>query len=116
MASENDTSSPMSTPEGSTNPGEPDFLDLEADLDALYRAERRQIAVAAALRLLGPALLVAVLLSIGVYAYVVVANLRAKTRAHFEKDPVKAMESLLRAAGEDVDTSKLYLKDLDVEE
>ncbi len=89
-------------------PAEYSSLELDPEFEELCRAQNRDLAAATVLRLLVPFLFVAVLVTIGAWAYIQFATTRNEIRAKTEGDPAKAMELLIRATGEDGNKENLF--------
>jgi hypothetical protein len=102
-------------PAESTEPIEPTAAELE-ELEALCRAHNRDVAMVAAARLLGPLLLIGLLVAIGAFSYIQVANFRARAREEMEKDPIRGMETIMRAAGRDAEADEIFSKTVDFED
>jgi hypothetical protein len=88
-----------------TEPAQPiDATDAELEeLEALCRAQYRNVALVSVLRLFGPVLLIGLLVAIGAFTYIQVTNFRTRAREELAKDPIRGMETIMRAAGKDVD-------------
>lgn len=89
---------------------ESNLTELDPELEELCRAQNRDVARAAALRLLVPVLLVSVLVAIGAWTYVKFATTRNEIRQKLNDDPDHAMEKLIRAAGKDGELEGTFSK------
>lgn len=101
-----ETPSSSGSPADSLERAELSTPELDAELDSLRREADREVRRTAALGLLGPVLLTAILALIGVTTYIYIVKLREHARAEMKKDPVQAMDSLLRAAEQASDENK----------
>ena len=114
MSETNSSSSPSPRAE-SADGAESSLPELDPELDELCRAQNRDLAAVAALRLLVPFLFVAIIVGIGGWTYIQFATTRNEIRAKTEGDPAKAMELLMRASGEDVNSENIFSSDFNFE-
>ena len=105
--SETNSSSPYSDSE-SVDRANSSFSELDPDLDELCRAQNRNVARAAALRLLIPLVLISVVVTIGAVTYVRFAKTRNAIRKELIADPDSAMEMVSRATGKDLDPDNIF--------
>jgi hypothetical protein len=91
----------------SAKPTDVNEAELE-ELEALSRAHNRDVALSALLRLIGPFVLVGILVAIATYTYVQISSFRTRARQELEKDPIRGMETILRAAGKDEEADQIF--------
>ncbi len=107
MSETNSSSSPNSDAE-SVDRAESSLSELDPDLDELCRAQNRNVAVLAALRILIPLVLVSVLVTIGAWTYVQFATTRNRIREQLKDDPGHAMDLLIRASGKEGNSKSIF--------
>jgi hypothetical protein len=90
--------------------------DIDAELAALSRAEYRKVAWVSAFRLLGPAVMIGLLIIVGFLTYRDFANIGNESRSKMREDPVRTMESMVRAVGKDMPNDELFAREFDFED